>query len=125
MPTYCIPRVLITFAYVLHTPAQVHCSNIVCPAGLTGDGVLCDDVNECVVFPDTSCDPNAVCENTYGSYECTCNAGYSSAGSMCYEEQHALSSGAIVGISLALALVIALFLGMSGGRGVCVLVSGR
>ena len=40
------------------------------------------DVDECTDAPDT-CDVNAVCSNTDGSYTCLCNAGYSGNGTTC------------------------------------------
>ncbi len=40
------------------------------------------DVNECTDAPDT-CDVNAVCTNTVGSYTCDCNVGYSGDGLDC------------------------------------------
>ncbi len=35
------------------------------------------DVNECDESP---CSPDATCTNTDGSYQCTCNAGYTGSG---------------------------------------------
>jgi hypothetical protein len=45
-----------------------------CPKGFEGDGTTsCAEIDECK----TKCkDSNAKCVNTYGSYNCTCSAGY-------------------------------------------------
>ena len=45
-----------------------------CPKGFEGDGTTsCVEIDECK----TKCkDSNAKCVNTYGSYNCTCSAGY-------------------------------------------------
>lgn len=53
-----------------------------CKAGFTGDGKACADIDECteLLF---SCDANASCGNTEGSYTCTCNAGYEGNGTSC------------------------------------------
>ena len=40
------------------------------------------DVDECSLRPD-SCDTNANCSNTVGSYRCACNTGYSGDGFTC------------------------------------------
>ena len=40
------------------------------------------DVDECAAESD-SCDANSGCTNTDGSYECTCNAGYTGDGFSC------------------------------------------
>ncbi|XP_027739795.1 mucin-4 isoform X2 [Empidonax traillii] len=44
-----------------------------CPAGLTGDGQHCSDIDECA--QGTECLGNATCTNTVGSYVCSCPAG--------------------------------------------------
>ncbi|XP_063193914.1 mucin-4 isoform X1 [Chroicocephalus ridibundus] len=44
-----------------------------CPAGLTGDGRHCSDIDECV--QGTACPGNATCINTVGSYACSCPTG--------------------------------------------------
>merc|ERR1712048_122323 len=53
-----------------------------CEEGYEGDPVAgCTDIDECKnVFFD-KCDPNATCKNTIGSYECTCNNGFTGDGS--------------------------------------------
>ena len=40
------------------------------------------DINECSAKSDR-CNVNAVCENTQGSYTCTCQAGYTGNGRTC------------------------------------------
>ena len=42
------------------------------------------DVDECVV--DSPCHTNATCENTIGSYTCSCDDGYSGNGTSCTED---------------------------------------
>ena len=42
--------------------------------------LLFADVNECDMATH-DCDMNAYCNNTIGSYNCTCNEGYSGEGS--------------------------------------------
>ena len=41
------------------------------------------DVDECVTATGNNCDDNAVCENTIGSYTCTCNTGFDGDGVVC------------------------------------------
>ncbi|KAJ7421252.1 hypothetical protein BTVI_19094 [Pitangus sulphuratus] len=43
-----------------------------CPAGLTGDGQHCSDIDECA--QGMECLGNATCTNTVGSYICSCPA---------------------------------------------------
>jgi len=40
------------------------------------------DVNECLAN-NGGCNPNAICENTIGSYNCSCKVGYSGNGTSC------------------------------------------
>ena len=47
----------------------------------------CADIDECAVGLD-SCDANAGCTNTDGSYECTCNSGYTGSGLSCSGNSH-------------------------------------
>ncbi|XP_028642105.1 CD97 antigen isoform X3 [Grammomys surdaster] len=42
---------------------------------VTSPSGSCEDINECIQ-PDFSCGPHAICENSEGSYSCTCNLGY-------------------------------------------------
>ncbi|XP_033643557.1 uncharacterized protein LOC117303459 isoform X5 [Asterias rubens] len=46
------------------------------------DGRRCIDVDECNLQSD-NCSPDAVCNNTVGSYECFCNEGYNGDGRVC------------------------------------------
>ena len=50
------------------------------------DTQFCDilflDIDECTLSID-SCDNNATCNNTVGSYTCTCNIGYTGDGFTC------------------------------------------
>ena len=63
-----------------------------CAAGYTGTAVAscgtdggdfsyagCDDIDECTAGTHT-CDANAACTNTDGSFTCACNSGYTGAG---------------------------------------------
>ena len=43
------------------------------------------DIDECTEGTD-DCDDNATCENTIGSFTCTCNDGYSGSGEECKGE---------------------------------------
>ncbi len=41
------------------------------------------DINECVLDTDNNCDENAMCNNTIGNFNCTCDPGYMGDGTMC------------------------------------------
>ncbi|XP_062499001.1 fibrillin-2-like [Corticium candelabrum] len=55
-----------------------------CQADGTWNGSLtnCSDIDECVMGTD-NCDLNAECNNTHGSFICTCNVCYSGSGTIC------------------------------------------
>ena len=40
------------------------------------------DINECTTDAD-DCDPNALCIDTDGSFNCTCSSGYTGNGTSC------------------------------------------
>lgn len=51
-----------------------------CPRGLQGDGVQCEDVDECAASP-PPCDPETSCSNTFGGFQCSaCPAGWRGSG---------------------------------------------
>ena len=52
------------------TDGSYECS---CVSGYHGDGITCDDVNECANLP---CMPNAICSNNIVSFACSCKTGY-------------------------------------------------
>ncbi len=47
-----------------------------------GEPSMCNDIDECSDMSD-NCNPNATCENTVGSFTCTCNAGFTGDGVNC------------------------------------------
>ena len=53
-----------------------------CDIGYTGNGKNCTDIEECLTNTD-NCHSNATCENTDGSFKCSCASGYSGNGSYC------------------------------------------
>ncbi|XP_066290697.1 fibrillin-1-like [Branchiostoma lanceolatum] len=55
-----------------------------CQVGGTwdGDDLVCADINECEEGTDT-CDDDATCTNTPGSYTCDCDSGYRGDGNSC------------------------------------------
>ena len=44
---------------------------------------LYSDIDECEEGMSDRCDLNSACNNTAGSYTCSCNYGYSGDGSIC------------------------------------------
>lgn len=42
------------------------------------------DINECELIPDL-CAKNATCTNDVGSYQCSCNTGFTGDGTTCSE----------------------------------------
>ena len=55
-----------------NTEDAFHCT---CQNGYHGDGVDCEDIDECLVDP-TLCHEMATCTNLRGSYSCVCLDGY-------------------------------------------------
>ncbi|XP_028390643.1 uncharacterized protein LOC114515559 [Dendronephthya gigantea] len=63
----------------IKTNGSFHCF---CNIGYTGDGMTCNDVNECEIGRN-NCNSNASCKNTDGSFNCLCNTGYFGDGITC------------------------------------------
>uniref|UniRef100_A0A8R1DNL8 FiBrilliN homolog n=1 Tax=Caenorhabditis japonica TaxID=281687 RepID=A0A8R1DNL8_CAEJA len=59
-----------------------------CPDGFIGDGMMCDDVDECNNAGMCE-DKNSQCENTIGSFNCVCDPGYKKEGDVCVAEKKA------------------------------------
>ena len=65
-----------------------YCKSIYCFAFhlyLMSDCAITVDVDECQ-FEDMLCDSHATCFDTYGSYFCTCDTGFTGNGSVCFGE---------------------------------------
>ncbi|KAM4043759.1 uncharacterized protein ACNLHF_014031 [Anomaloglossus baeobatrachus] len=52
-----------------------------CPTGFTGDGKYCTDIDECE--SNSTCSPDALCQNGIGHFTCTCNNGFTGDGIQC------------------------------------------
>uniref|UniRef100_A0A1I7RXF4 Cubilin n=1 Tax=Bursaphelenchus xylophilus TaxID=6326 RepID=A0A1I7RXF4_BURXY len=65
----------------LNLPGGFKCTG--CPKGFYGDGITCEDINECYSDP-CSQNPRVECINTKGSFSCAaCPAGYEGDGFYC------------------------------------------
>ncbi|XP_016988568.1 cubilin homolog [Drosophila rhopaloa] len=78
-----------------HTPCSTKCINLPgsftcapCPAGLTGNGVSCRDVDECQTNNGgCSLSPKVNCINSYGSHQCgECPVGWTGDGRQCVRD---------------------------------------
>ncbi|XP_071508204.1 uncharacterized protein [Diadema antillarum] len=54
-----------------------------CPSGTTLQDDACSNINECADAALNSCHRNAFCRDTFGSYFCVCDNGYSGNGTHC------------------------------------------
>ncbi|TNN77580.1 Sushi domain-containing protein 1 [Liparis tanakae] len=67
--------------------ANAHCDDsgkvCNCKYGFVGNGITyCQDKDECQIGANKICGQHTTCQNTYGSYYCTCLAGYSPSNNM-------------------------------------------
>uniref|UniRef100_A0A914WPV4 Cubilin n=1 Tax=Plectus sambesii TaxID=2011161 RepID=A0A914WPV4_9BILA len=74
-------------AACINLPGSFKCSN--CPVGLTGNGQMCVDIDECATNGINICskNPRVDCINSFGSYKCgPCPPGYTGNGRICIPE---------------------------------------
>jgi hypothetical protein len=77
-------RVLWSLGMSLGLALPACSGNHTCPAGYTGDGVTCTDIDECAAVTNP-CNGTSLCMNTPGSFACTCPTGYHYDGSDCVD----------------------------------------
>ena len=63
------------------------CTNQIIHVFLSIVGFISTDIDECVVGSH-SCSPDAYCNNTKGSYNCTCKPGFTGSGRECKGERY-------------------------------------
>ncbi|XP_053948471.1 cubilin homolog [Anastrepha ludens] len=94
-----------------HPPCSTKCINLPgsftcapCPAGLTGNGVNCRDIDECALQNGgCSLSPRVACLNTYGSYHCgDCPLGWIGDGRTCERRGGSIDSNGATATSCAL-----------------------
>jgi hypothetical protein len=78
-----VPHVPTLLAVLIVNIGSFECE---CLPGFTGDGVTCEDIDECSEELH-NCDSNATCSNTIGSFECEClpGPGFTGDGETCQD----------------------------------------
>jgi hypothetical protein len=69
-----------------------------CNTGYSGDGFVCDNVDECAAHLDT-CPLGSACTNTDGSFACVCVLGWSGDGATCVDLNECLLGTGTCGIN--------------------------
>ncbi|XP_047956553.1 vacuolar-sorting receptor 6-like [Salvia hispanica] len=80
-----------------------------CPAGFTGDGKTCEDVDECKLGTACQCD-GCSCKNTWGGFECSCRGDqiYINEHDTCIERKSSKLSGILTVVVLAIVMSVGL-----------------
>ena len=68
---------------ISQSATELHISIWKPASGYEGDGVTCNDIDECL--QEDICPEHNICQNTDGSYDCNCNPGFKSAKSGCLD----------------------------------------
>ncbi|XP_042028630.1 vacuolar-sorting receptor 6-like isoform X2 [Salvia splendens] len=78
-----------------------------CPAGFSGDGKTCQDVDECKLGTACQCD-GCSCKNTWGGFECSCRGDqiYINEHDTCIERKSSKLSGILTVVVLAVVMSV-------------------
>ena len=69
------------------------------------------DINECSASPSV-CDRNANCQNTKGSYLCSCNVGFTGDGKTCKGKKEVLDKGDVLVVVVVVVYVYVVVLSL-------------
>jgi hypothetical protein len=101
----------------LFTACKEGVNHCVCPPGFKGDGINCQDIDECAADSLVCKCPECNCRNTIGSFECTCSSGklYMRDHDTCIDASAGGSSSRKVGVVVTSVVVGSLVLAAAAG----------